>query len=99
MGIEVQLHPEAREEYLAAIAWYLQLSERIARSFQHEIDEAIVRVADGPAKWPIFENDVRWIRLHRFPYVLYFEEAAAGTVQVLAVAHAGRRPGYWRSRR
>lgn len=53
MGIEIHFHPQAREEYLAAIGWYLQLSERIARSFQQELDEAIIRIADGPAKWPI----------------------------------------------
>ena len=99
MQIDVQFHPEAREEYLDAIAWYLTHSETIARAFQQEVYEAVDRIRDGPSHWPLFADQVRWIRLHRFPYLLYFEEASSSLVEVLAVAHAKRRPGYWRSRR
>jgi hypothetical protein len=36
MEIDVGFHPEAREEYLDTIAWYLTHSAVIARGFQHE---------------------------------------------------------------
>ena len=49
MQIEVRFHPEAREEYLDAIAWYLTHSEAIARAFQQEVHEAVDRVRDGPS--------------------------------------------------
>lgn len=35
--------------------------------------------------------------LHKFPYVIVFRETAT-TVEVVAVAHEHRRPGYWRNR-
>ena len=98
MQIELRFHPEAREEYLEAIAWYLTHSDTIARAFQQEVDEALERIRSGPSHWPVFEGQVRWIRLHRFPYLLYFEDSFTGHVDVLAVAHARRRPGYWRTR-
>jgi plasmid stabilization system protein ParE len=99
MPIELQFHPEAREEYLDAVAWYLTHSNTIARAFQQEVDKALEQIRSGPARWPVFEGQVRWIRLHRFPYVLYYEGASTGLVNILAVAHARRRPGYWRTRR
>ena len=93
MEIELRFHPDAREEYLDAIAWYLTHSEMIARAFQQEVYEAIDRIQDGPSRWPIFADQVRWIRLRRFPYLLYFEEVSSSAVEILAVAHANRRPG------
>jgi toxin ParE1/3/4 len=85
-------------KYLDAIAWYLTHSKSIARTFQLEVHQAIDRIRQGPNQWPAFEGPVRWIRLNRFPYILYFEILTADAVQVLAVAHANRRPGYWRYR-
>lgn len=50
MPIELQFHPEAREEYLEAVAWYLTYSNTIARAFQQEVDEAIERIRSGPSR-------------------------------------------------
>ena len=99
MEIEVSFHPEAREEYLSAIAWYLTHSEPIARAFQSEVQIAIDQIQSHPTRWPRFEGDVRWVRLKRFPYVVYFELLSPEVVQVLAVAHGSRVPGYWRNRK
>ena len=98
MEIDVNFHPEARQEYLDAIAWYLTHSKTVARAFQQEVHQAVDRIRDGPSQWPIFDGKVRWFRLNRFPYLLYFEVLSTNVVQVLAVAHANRRPGYWRNR-
>lgn len=97
--IEVAFHPEARAEYLEALERYLDLSERVGRNFQHEVDRSVELIESGPEQWPIFEKSVRFIRLRRFPYLLYYERVDAAVVQVLAVAHGSRRPGYWRRRR
>ena len=35
--------------------------------------------------------------LRRFPLVIVFRKTAAG-VEIIAVAHGRRRPGYWRER-
>jgi hypothetical protein len=36
--------------------------------------------------------------LHRFPYLLIYREREDGVIQILAVAHTSRRPGYWKER-
>lgn len=99
MGVNSDFHPEAGREYPDTIAWYLVHSKPLARAFQQEVHEAVERIRDDPNRWATFEDPVRWIRLNRFPYLLYFEMIGADRVQVLAVAHANRRPGYWRGRR
>jgi hypothetical protein len=38
------------------------------------------------------------VRLRRFPYILYYHVVDDSLALVLAVAHARRRPGYWRRR-
>jgi hypothetical protein len=35
--------------------------------------------------------------LRRFPFTIIFREADAG-VEIIAIAHGHRRPGYWRDR-
>ena len=97
--IEVAFHPDARAEYLEALERYLDLSHRVGRSFQQEVDRSIQLIESGPEQWPVFEGPVRFIRLRRFPYLLYYERVGAAVVQVLAVPHGSRRPGYWRRRR
>jgi plasmid stabilization system protein ParE len=97
--IEITFHPEARSEYLAVLQRYIGLSDRVGRSFQDEFARCVALIESGPEQWPIFESPVRFLRLRRFPYVIYFERVSDERTQVLAVAHGSRCPGYWRYRR
>lgn len=81
------------------MTWYIRHSEALGRRFQRAVSEAIDRIAGGPERYPVFERGIRWMRLKRFPYVVYFEQLAPDRVEILAIAHGSRRPEYWRSRR
>ena len=94
----VYFHPEALREAEAAVAWYRERSPLAAASFLVEIERAVQAVSESPGRWPVFETATRRYPLHRFPYwVIYREREKA--IEVLAVAHARRRPGYWRIRK
>jgi len=95
----VDLHPEARAEYLDALAWYIAHSERVGRRFQAELNSTMDWLADFSEQCPHFDKDTLFKRLKRFPYVLFFELLPDNKIQVLAIAHERRRPGYWRHRR
>ena len=41
---------------------------------------------------------IRWRRLNRCPHVIYFRIKDEVTIQVLAISHERREPGYWRER-
>ena len=97
--IEIELHPEAQAEYLEALQWYVDRSYRVGRRFQREFVRVVELIESDPDKGQVFEGPVRFIRLRRFPYVLYYQPIDSNRVQVLAVAHGRRRPGYWHHRR
>jgi len=63
-----------------------------------ELDNAIKSILDNPRRWPIFDLDFRRLPLFRFPYSIVYREKSTSVVQILAMAHGRRRPGYWRAR-
>src|SRR5258708_38525871 len=49
----VRFHPLADEELVSAIDWYLARSGRAAAGFAREIDHAIQRIGESPARYPV----------------------------------------------
>jgi toxin ParE1/3/4 len=92
-----EFHPEALEEYREAANWYRNREPSLALRFVSEVEEAIGRIADGPERRRIIEEDVRRCLTHVFPYaILYTIESEF--VLIVAVAHCAREPGYWKER-
>ena len=94
---EVEFHESATLEYEAAFDWYLERSERVALRFADELSRAIASIAEAPQRWPTSSQGTRKFLLHRFPFAVIYRELPS-TIQVLALAHGHRRPGYWRKR-
>ncbi|MBI5763740.1 MAG: type II toxin-antitoxin system RelE/ParE family toxin [Planctomycetes bacterium] len=93
----IEFHPSAIEEAREARLWYFARSERAATQFMRSLDEAIFRLAESPSRFPVYKLGTRRVLLRGFPFILYYREVGE-TIQVVAVAHAKRRPGYWQSR-
>jgi hypothetical protein len=62
-----------------------------------ELDLAMDQIARNAAQYHLREFGTRRMVLRRFPFVIVFRAAPAG-VEIIAVAHGRRRPGYWRDR-
>ena len=89
---------EALEEAERAARWYAERSATAAAAFSEEMDAAESAIARLPEAWPPYEHGTRRYLLRRFPFsVVYRVEESR--VLIVAVAHARRRPGYWKSRR
>ncbi|MBM4047837.1 MAG: type II toxin-antitoxin system RelE/ParE family toxin [Planctomycetes bacterium] len=97
MGKPVESHPEAVEEARAAREWYAERSPQAAEAFVAELDRAIEKIAEAPGRWPTHLHGTRRVLLRRFPFLVVYRERK-DVVQVIAVAHGRRRPGYWRGR-
>lgn len=93
----VELHPEALIEARAAFDWYRERNSAAAAAFLAEIDVAINEIAASPGRWPGFLHGTRRFLLHRFPFSVVYRVTDAA-IQVVAFAHARRRPGYWSER-
>jgi len=93
---QVEFHEEASAEYESAFEWYLERSELVASKFASELNRAIDRIAEAPQRWPRNVHSTRKFLLRRFPYAVVYRELPF-VIQVLAVAHGQRRPGYWKN--
>jgi plasmid stabilization system protein ParE len=62
-----------------------------------ELDVAIDQIEQGPRQWPPYLGETRRYLLRRFPFFVVFRETP-DRVEVLAIAHGRRRPGYWLGR-
>ncbi|MCE9548334.1 MAG: type II toxin-antitoxin system RelE/ParE family toxin [Planctomycetia bacterium] len=95
---EIPFHRLAAKELLAAAAWYAQRSEQARQRFRLAIAGAIDRILSNPESHAVIADSYRHARVRRFPYVLIFEIRSDRTIQIVAVAHTSRRPGFWRRR-
>ncbi len=95
----VSVHPEADAEFAAAVDWYELQRIGPGDEFEQDVFDAFDLIAECPhawSKWPGLDA-VHVFPLDRFPFLLpYFVRDEA--VVILTLAHAKRRPGYWRSR-
>lgn len=96
-GLSVVFHPDAVEEARAARQWYLERSQLAADSFLTELDRGIEAVSEAPERWPIFVHGTRRYLLQRFPFQLIYR-VKNDQIEIVAVAHGRRRPGYWKVR-
>jgi plasmid stabilization system protein ParE len=94
---QTQVHPEAEAEADQAFEWYWARSESAALDFDQELREAFSTLRRSPRICPPYLRDTRRVMLKHFPYFVVFRELAR-KIQIIAVAHAKRRPGYWMRR-
>ncbi|WP_163541253.1 hypothetical protein [Occultella kanbiaonis] len=96
-------HPQAREEYLDALARYASVGGgELGAEFADEADAATELILEWPDAPPPYrgrrhEPIIRSWHLGKFPYTLVYAVLDGG-ILVLAYAHEARRPGYWMSR-
>ena len=97
MAKPLEFHQAAAAELESAFDWYLARDERVASGFLDEVNRATEMITQAPERWPFSGGDVRKFVLHRFPFLILYRELPS-MIQILAVAHGHRRPGYWRRR-
>jgi plasmid stabilization system protein ParE len=95
---EIVVHPAAIKEARQAYRWYLRHSAAAASRFQAALVSAVAQIAESPDRWPVYLHGTRYRLLRRFRYILVYRQQG-DQLQVVAVAHGSRRPGYWNRRK
>ena len=93
----LRIHEGARSEANQATVWYAERSLPTARRFRDELLAGFSRIASFPHRYPSYLHGTRRVLLKKFPYFIVFLDWQ-DEVYIIAVAHAKRRPGYWRGR-
>ena len=93
----VEFHPLAADEAEAAERWYRERNEIAAGRFQRELNWAIERISERPESGSPYLSSTTRVLLRRFPFFVVYR-VRGDNIQIVAVAQARRRPGYWRAR-
>ncbi len=93
----LRLHPEADTEGIRAAAHIKEDDPFEAALFKEAVNEALHWVKSEPLIFRCFEDDFRKVKVGKFRYLVIFR-IRGDEVQVLAIAHTSRRPGYWKTR-
>ncbi|MCB1230214.1 MAG: type II toxin-antitoxin system RelE/ParE family toxin [Verrucomicrobiae bacterium] len=96
--MKVRLHPEALAEALEAKYYIREDDPREAEAFVVELQAAIDRIRENPETPACFSGEYRKMRAGKFRYAAVYR-LREGEIQVMAVMHLHRKPGYWKERR
>lgn len=95
--MRIRFHCEATAELEEALAWYAVRSPNAERAFALAVDGALAQLVTAPERSAEVAPGIRGLSVEKFPYQLIYRLVGDAAV-VLAVAHAKRRPGYWKRR-
>jgi plasmid stabilization system protein ParE len=93
----VEITDAAQAELDDAIDWYLREEPRAVAGFTQEYAEAIIAVGKYASSFAVYLNGTKRQLFASYPYQLVIRELP-DRIQVVAVAHLKRKPGYWKRR-
>lgn len=95
--MEIRWHPEARLEANAAATFYHDKRKGLEQRFLAILDDALNRIRRRPHMYQSIESTIHKCKLSRFPYGVIYRRKS-DVIEILAVMHLRREPGYWRHR-
>jgi len=94
---QIEFHPGAMADYATAFDWYFDRSHLAAQGFDEELARAVEQIKGNPRRWSANQDGTRRFLLRHFPFSIIYRELQS-VIEIVAVAHARRRPDYWRRR-
>jgi plasmid stabilization system protein ParE len=93
----IDFHPAATEEFEKSAQWYAERSLLAAQRFALAVDEALVKITANPDRFVQIDSVHRACSVAGFPFQIVYRRSD-NRIGVVAVAHAKRRPRYWKNR-
>ena len=87
----------AEEEMVRAALFYEAASRGLGDSFLDDVQRVIISLREYPYAGVAIDDHLRRMLLARFPFGLIYA-VGVNEIVIVAVAHHGRKPGYWQSR-
>jgi toxin ParE1/3/4 len=95
--MRVEFHPAAADELEAASAFYEDRQPGLGTELLDEVGDVCLLLSEYPAVGGKVDEASRSVPLRRFPFTLCYRVRGTA-IQIVAVAHKRKRPGYWRQR-
>ena len=94
---EVVFLDPALTELREAARWYDEHQTGVGHEFLRAVDQALDRLLRDPSARPTTGKGIYRQLVDRFPFDLLYRIRPA-RIEVVAVAHHSRKPGYWQHR-
>jgi toxin ParE1/3/4 len=97
---KLRVRPEAEAELTAAINWYEAKRRGVGIALLSAVDHALDRIVELPGASPLWKVGYPYRKhiLKRFPFLIIFTLLEGRGIEVIAIAHTKRNPGYWLNR-
>lgn len=92
----LRFHPAAQDELIATAIFYEAARNGLGEQFRDAVQVVLAHLLANPELGEK-RRGARRLTVSGFPYDIVYR-ASNATLEVLAVAHHRRRPGYWRQR-
>jgi plasmid stabilization system protein ParE len=94
----ILFRPEAARELAADVRYYDERYTGRGQRFAVSVERTLGLITEFPLAFPVlYDPDIRSAKVARFPYRIVYV-VVGSNIDVIAVAHAKRRPTYWRDR-
>ena len=90
-------HPNARFELIESALFYEARQTNLGSKFLIAVEACQRVVQEQPAIGSPFDTGTRRLMVKGFPFQLIYKNYD-NVIFVVAVAHCGRKPGYWKRR-
>ena len=90
-------HPEAYQELIESVKYYEVQKSGLGQRFLDTVIDAIQRIRTHPLLYHQIDNGCRQCRIPWFPYGVIYR-IKDNRIEIIAVMHLHRQPGYWRGR-
>ncbi len=95
--MRIRFHELAKYDLDDAIEWYDLQLPGLGDRFKNALRQTVDKIGGHPFWFPHEEDGIYKAYIPKFPYkVLYTIDAE--TINVWAIAHMHRKPGYWQNR-
>lgn len=93
--MKIAFHPSAITDIRLSQNWYEQENKALGNRFSKSALKTIENLQDFPLAFPIYFASIRRVRIHGFPYHIYYQFDNS-EITILAVAHTHRDPLYFK---
>ena len=86
MARRLILNPSIPSDLTAALNHYDEISPALGNRCRAEVDRRLDDIADRPESFPLDVSPIRFAKLHRFPYIIFF--TVKGTISTTIIVGA-----------
>jgi plasmid stabilization system protein ParE len=94
---EIRLTDGAEMDLEETIDWYREEDPNAAARFIIALEATYRAILESPTRYPKLPGGCRYRIVEKHPISVIYR-IVAGEIEVVAIAHAKRKPGYWRRR-